>query len=83
MEIKVERTPNPAAMKFTVGEPVGGPATFTAADSADERIAPILKLEGVRSIFMTADFITVSGSDDIDWDTVVPSVVSTLESGFG
>lgn len=83
MEIKVERTPNPAAMKFTIGVPVGGPATFTEADAADERVAPILELEGVRSIFLTADFITVSGSDDIDWDTVVPRVVSVLESAFG
>lgn len=82
MEIKVERTPNPAAMKFTVGVPVGGPATFTTADDADERVGPILELGGVRSVFITADFITVSGSEDIDWDAVVPAVVATLESSF-
>lgn len=82
MEITVERTPNPAAMKFTIGVPVGGPATFTTAAEADERIRPILELDGVASVFMTADFITVSGSPDIDWDAVVPDVVTTLESSF-
>lgn len=82
MDIKVERTPNPSAMKFTVGVPVGGPATYTEAGSADERIAPILGLEGVTSVFMTSDFITVSGSDDVDWDVVVPDVITTIESSF-
>lgn len=82
MEITVERTPNPAAMKFTVGVPVGGPATFTIVEGADERIEPILELDGVTSVFMTADFITVSGSPDIDWDSVVPAVVTTLQSSF-
>lgn len=83
MDIKVERTPNPAAMKFTVGVPVGGPATFTSSEGADDRVASILDLDGVTSVFMTADFVTVSGTDEIDWDAVVPVVVATLESSFG
>ena len=83
MDIKVERTPNPAAMKFTVGVPVGGPATFTSSVGADARVASILDLDGVTSVFMTADFVTVSGTNEVDWDAGVPVVVATLESSFG
>ena len=83
MGVLVETTPNPMAMKFTVGSPVGGPATFTDAASADERIAPILELEGVISVFMTADFVTATRTSDETWDSLVPAIVDILETTFG
>jgi hypothetical protein len=79
----VETTPNPRAMKFTVGTPVGGPATFVDATSADESVAPILDIAGVRSVFMTGDFVTVTRSDDSSWDSIVDPVIKILESSFG
>lgn len=82
MPITVETTPNPAAMKFTVGAPVGGPATHTDAAAADEPYASILGLDGVRSVFCTADFVTVSGQPDVDWATIVPRVSAILEDAF-
>jgi hypothetical protein len=71
------------AMKFTVGLPVGGPATFTEAAGADERIAPILELEGIISVFMTADFVTATRTSDVTWDSLVPAIVDILETTFG
>jgi hypothetical protein len=70
-------------MKFTVGVPVGGPATFVDASSADASVAPILGIEGVRSVFMTGDFITVTRSDESSWDSIVTEVVGVLEASFG
>ncbi len=83
MSIVVERTPNPLAMKFTVGAPVGGPATYGDAESAEPPFDRILAIDGVRSVFATADFITVSGNEGIDWDAAVPDVVGVLEAAFG
>lgn len=83
MAIRVDRTPNPAAMKFTVGQPVGGPATVTDPDGADEWLADILGIDGVASVFMTADFVTVTAAPTTDWDVVSPRVVETLEARFG
>ena len=83
MGVVTENTPNPRAMKFSVGSPVGGPATFTDAATADERIAPILELEGVTSVFMTADFVTATRDGDATWDTLVPAIVDILETTFG
>lgn len=83
MGVKTENTPNPRAMKFTVGSPVGGPATFTDAASADERIAPILELEGIVSVFITADFVTATRDGDATWDSLAPTIVDILETTFG
>ncbi len=80
--VVVENTPNPRAMKFTVGVPVGGPSTFTDAATSDDRVAPILAIPGIQSVFMTGDFVTVTRSDEETWDTIVPLVVSILESSF-
>jgi hypothetical protein len=79
----VETTPNPRAMKFTVGTPVGGPATFVDSASADESVAPILDIDGVRSVFMTGDFVTVTRTEQSSWDSIVDAVVVVLESSFG
>lgn len=83
MAIRVDRTPNPAAMKFTVGEPVGGPATVTEAEGADAWLVDMLEIGGVVSIFMTADFVTVTAAPGTDWDVVSPRVVQVLEDRFG
>lgn len=82
MGITVETTPNPRAMKFNVGLLVGGTVTATGADGADARIAPLFDIEGVTSVFMTADFVTVSRTDDASWDDIVPEVVTALEGSF-
>jgi len=80
--VVVENTPNPRAMKFTVGTPVGGPATFTDPATADERVAAVLNMQGVESVFMTGDFVTVTRSEAESWDSIVPGVVAILESSF-
>jgi len=82
MAVVVENTPNPRAMKFTVGTPVGGPATFTDAATADERVAAVLNMPGVESVFMTGDFVTVTRSGAESWESIVPGVVAILESSF-
>jgi len=83
MGITVETTPNPRAMKFNVGSPTGATSTATSADDCDERIAPLFEIEGVMSVFMTADFVTVSATQDASWDTIVPAVEEVLRRTFG
>jgi hypothetical protein len=83
MGITVETTPNPRAMKFNVGSSVGGTATATTAADADERIAPLFEIEGIISVFMTADFVTVSRTEESSWDEIVPAVEDILGMAFG
>lgn len=83
MTVRVDRTPNPAAMKFTVGSPVGGPATVTDGSEAEDWVAEILAIDEVASVFMTADFVTVTAAPTTDWESLSPRVVDVLEDRFG
>ncbi|MFO7298973.1 MAG: NifU N-terminal domain-containing protein [Actinomycetes bacterium] len=82
MPVVPSPTPNPAAMKFTVGAPVGGPATVRPNDDATGFAADIAALDGVTSVFFTADFVTVTKDPSASWDDLVPEVVAILERAF-
>jgi hypothetical protein len=84
MAITSEATPNPNAVKFTVGRSVGGPATFIAGKPVDDPMAAdLLAIEGITSIFMTADFVTLSKTPEADWEEIVPIATTVLEARFG
>lgn len=84
MAIVPESTPNPNALKFTVGRSVGGPTTFVAGKPTDDPLASgLLAIDGVTSIFMTADFVTLSKRPDADWSRIAPVAVEILEAHFG
>jgi NFU1 iron-sulfur cluster scaffold homolog, mitochondrial len=83
MSITVESTPNPNAKKFSVGRPVGGPATHTAGSHTDDPVATaLLAIPGVASVFMTADFVTVSKAPDADWSVIESHARSLLSDHF-
>ena len=84
MPVSVAPTPNPNAAKFSVGQAVGGPATFVAgSDPEDTMAAGLLGIAGVTSIFMTADFVTISKAPDTPWESIIPEATAILESRFG
>lgn len=83
-----QRTPNPNAGKFVVGRPVvDGTASksfYSAQHAAGDAIgAALFELEGVASIFMVEDFITVTKQPDADWSVLAPKVIATIEEQFG
>jgi hypothetical protein len=84
VEVQVQRTPNPNAMKFTLArsEADGWAArTVSSAEAArgDPIAEPLFRLGGVQSIFMVADFVTVIKTPDAAWDDLVPRIVSSLQ----
>jgi hypothetical protein len=83
MAVTAFPTPNPNAMKFSVGEPVGGPATFVAGQETDNPVAKeLLAVVGVSSIFMTADFVTITRAPGSSWEDITPDAVAILETHF-
>ena len=62
--VQVDTTPNENALKFTINKPAieSGHKTFANAEVAEE--SPIAKtlfqIDGVTSVFLMADFITVT-----------------------
>lgn len=84
MPVTVEQTPNPNALKFSVGEPVGGPGTYVkGAEPEEDFLASLLELDGVASVFFTADFVTISKTPDGSWDAITPEATAILEGRFG
>jgi hypothetical protein len=83
MAVAIEPTPNPNALKFTVGRDVGGPKTFVAGRDADDPVAEaLLALAGVTSVFMSADFVTLSKMPDADWAAIAEDARAILEGHF-
>lgn len=83
MPVQIEATPNPNALKFTVGVDVGGPKTFIAGRTDDDPLAEaLLSLPGITSIFMTADFVTLSKTPDADWADIAGPAQEILLSHF-
>lgn len=84
MPVVAQPTPNPNARKFTVGKPVGGPATFTPANADDDpTAADLLAIDGVTSVFMTADFVTVTKTAEVEWTAIEPPATEVLNRRFG
>jgi len=82
MPVQIQNTPNPNAMKFTVGSSVGQARTCTSK-TGDPLGDELLDVPAVTSVFMTADFVTVSKSFEGDWSLIVPEVTEILERYFG
>lgn len=83
MAVTTAPTPNPNALKFNCGVAVGGPATYVRGSApAEDFAAALLGIDGVTSIFMTADFVTVSKASDADWGVIEPAAFAILEAAF-
>ncbi|MFQ5949021.1 MAG: NifU N-terminal domain-containing protein [Acidimicrobiia bacterium] len=84
MPITPSPTPNPNALKFDVGVEFESPTSFAAGQETDDPIAKaLLELPGVTSVFMSADFVTISKSPEGFWDEIVPGAQRILEEHFG
>src|SRR5258708_23326732 len=74
MFIETEGTPNPATLKFLPGREVMGLATADFASSASAARSPLaislFGLDGVARVVLGGDFVTVTKTDEVGWDTL-------------
>jgi len=86
MFIQTESTPNPATLKFLPGQAVmeKGTANFANVEEAD--VSPLavnlFTTEGVTGVFLGADFVTITKSDDKDWDIMKPLILGAIMEHF-
>lgn len=85
MFIQVEDTPNPNSLKFYPGEPVleSGTADFqdkTQASMRSPLAKALFRIKGVKSVFFSQDFITVTKEDDDqhEWNVLKPQIFSEI-----
>ncbi|MEE2699375.1 MAG: NifU family protein [Pseudomonadota bacterium] len=86
MFIQTENTPNPATLKFLPGVPVMkfGTANYTTDDDAKKSplATRLFSIEGVGGVYLSSDFITVTKSDDKDWEYMKPQVLGAIMEHF-
>lgn len=86
MFIQTEQTPNPATLKFLPGRPVmaSGTANFTTMEAA--RASPLAErlfsLPAVTGVFLGADFVTVTKTEEEDWYRLKPVVLAVIMEHF-
>jgi Fe-S cluster biogenesis protein NfuA len=84
IQIRVQSTPNPNALKFVLNVPVKseGKATFARPSEATGiRLAEdIFKIDGVRQLHFFENVVTVTFSEDSDADTLQFEVQSVLQT---
>ena len=82
MFIQTESTPNPATLKFLPGQPVlgQGAADFTDPEAAAKSplAQAIFATDGVTGVFLGADFVTVTKTDDVDWAHIKPAILGAI-----
>ena len=86
MFIETEGTPNPATLKFLPGQDVMGFSTadFAARESAGRSplASALFDLPGVARVFLGGDFITVTKTDEIAWQSLKPQVLGAIMEHF-
>ncbi|WP_341281390.1 conserved virulence factor C family protein [Paenibacillus sp. FSL H8-0537] len=88
--LSIEPTPSPNSMKLNMDEslPRGVRQTFSKkeAENAPEPLKSLLAIEGVRSIFRTADFIALDRVSSADWALILGEARTLMhgdDSGAG
>jgi Fe-S cluster biogenesis protein NfuA len=86
MFIQTESTPNPATLKFLPGQTVleMGTADFPNADAAGPSplAGRVFGVKGVTGVFFGQDFVTVTKSDDVEWDHIKPGILGAIMEHF-
>jgi Fe-S cluster biogenesis protein NfuA len=87
MFIQTEQTPNPATLKFLPGRTIieSGQVEVLDAEEA-ERVSPLARrlfaVDGVRSVFVTRDFVAVTKQAAADWYVLKPAVLGAMVEHF-
>ena len=86
--VRFTPTPNPNAGKFTLDRQVlegnASRSFYNADDAADHALAAALfEVEGVASVFMVDDFVTVTKSPEAPWDGLIPQLTAAIEQVLG
>ncbi|KAG9488896.1 hypothetical protein GDO78_005088, partial [Eleutherodactylus coqui] len=87
MFIQTQETPNPNSIKFIPGRAVLEARTMDFPNRAAAFCSPLarhlFRVEGVKSIFLGPDFITVTKeSEELDWNLMKPDIYATIMDFF-
>ena len=85
MFIQTEITPNPNSLKFLPGKTVSSRGSFeikNKEETDNQLIRNLLSINGVESIFLGKDFLSVNKIDNTSWDEIKHIVISLMNDFY-
>ena len=85
MFVQTQTTPNPNSLKFIPGKLVSnnGSMEITKKENTNNNlIRNILSINGVTSIFLGLDFLSVNKKEDINWEEIKHIVISLVNEFY-
>ena len=85
--IHIENTPNPNALKFLSEKKISSVGTREFQKANIKKInnyfiKNLLNLDGVELVLVSENFLSVKKNEKISWDSLKPSIVSSLNDYF-
>ena len=85
MFVQTEVTPNPNSLKFLPGKKVSNDTPIEIInknESNNELIRNILSINGVTSIFLSDDFLSVNKDEKIEWEDLKHIIISFINDYY-
>ena len=85
MFVQTQKTPNPNSLKFLIGKNISNVDSLEFSDKKNtdnELIRNILSVNGVESMFLGSDFLSVNKNENIDWEDIKHIVISLINDFF-
>ena len=85
MFIQTEITPNPNSLKFLPGKKVSNHGSFEIVKkdkTNNELVRNLLSINGVESIFLGRDFISINKQNNISWEEIKHIVISLINDFY-
>ena len=85
MFIQTQITPNPNSLKFLPGKTVSNSGSYEVTKKEDinnDLVRNILAINGVTSVFLGVDFISVNKVENINWEEIKHIVISLINEFY-
>ena len=85
MFVQTQNTPNPNSLKFVPGKKVSkiGPVeVLDLKDTNNELIRNILSINGILSVFLYEDFLSVNKKNSIEWSEAKHIIISYINDYY-
>ena len=85
MFVQTEITPNPNSLKFLPGKKVSNDMPIEIVDKNEtnnDLIRNILSINGVTSIFLSDDFLSVNKDEKIEWEDLKHIIISFINDYY-
>ena len=86
MFIQTENTPNPVTLKFLPGQTVMETGTADFKFKSEAHNSPLamalFEIEGVVGVFLGADFVSITKTNETEWDLLKPLILGAIMGHF-